>query len=69
VKASATRVLREAARERHSGETFEKSLARAVKSNGGTYQDYIDLIGKVRERERREGKGLPEAADRLSRSD
>jgi hypothetical protein len=66
VKTPATDVLREAVRDQHSNETFEKSLARAVKKHQGAYQDYIDLIAKVRERAKKAKTALDDAARTLA---
>jgi len=66
VRAPAGQVLREAARDQHPGETFEKSLGRAVKNHQGTYQEYMDLIGKVRERARKDKTALGDAAKTLA---
>jgi len=66
VRAPVAQVLREAVRDRHSNETFEKSLGRAVKEHQGRYEDYIDLIGKVRERAKKEKATLSDAAKSLA---
>lgn len=66
MKTPAAQVLREAVRDQHSNETFEKALARAVKEHQGTYQDYIDLIGRARERAKKEKATLRDAAKSLA---
>lgn len=66
MKASAADVLRAAARDRHGNEAFEKSLGRAVRQEEGTFQDYMDLIARVRARAERDGQGLVAAAKALA---
>ena len=66
MRTSAEQVLRDAVRDHHPNESFEKSLARAVKEHKGTYQDYIDLMGKIRERARKEKGTLSDAAKALA---
>ena len=66
MRAPASQVLREAARDQHPNEPFEKALGRAVRNHGGTYQDYVELIARVRERAERDGKGLVVAAKALA---
>jgi len=47
VKAPASQVLREVARDLHPNETFEKALGRIVRKHHGTFQDYITITGLV----------------------
>ncbi len=56
--------LREALKDLHKNETFERALGRVLRAHKRDYQDYVQLIGAVRERARREGVGLLEAARR-----
>lgn len=56
-----SRVLEDALAFRHE-EGFERSLGRAVRRHGGDYEDYMDLIGLVRELARTRKTGLREAA-------
>ena len=60
-----TDVLKEALGYRHE-EPFEKSLGRAVRKFGGTYADYVDLIGRVRDRARADKTDLRKAARTLA---
>jgi hypothetical protein len=69
VRPSAAEVLLDAIREQHSNETFEKALSRVVRRQGGTYADYIALVGRVRERAARDGRGLVSAAKALAGED
>ena len=48
LKVSVPRVLKDALGY-PSGESFEESLGRSVRRHGGTYQDYVDLIARIRE--------------------
>jgi len=66
MKGTAAQVLREAARDRHPNETFEKALGRAVREHDGTFQDYLDLVAKVRERARKDKSALGDAAKALA---
>jgi len=66
VKAPPAQVLREAGRDQHANETFEKALGRAVRGHQGTFQDYEDLIGKVRARAKRDKTTLGDAAKALA---
>jgi hypothetical protein len=62
VKASLADILREAVKDQHSNETFEKAVGRIVRRNEGSFQEYLKVIGRVRERAARDGKGLVAAA-------
>jgi len=66
VRAPAAQVLREAARDQHRGESFEKSLSRTVRTHQGTFEDYVELIGKVRNRAEKDGSPLRDAAKALA---
>lgn len=59
-------VLREAAGEMRRGEKFETVLSRVVHRHGGTYAEYIDLIGRVRDRAKEKGVTLGKAAKDLA---
>ena len=69
MKASAPDLLREAVRDQHPNETFEKALGRIVRNHQGTFQDYMDLVAKVRARAKREGSSQLEAAGILAAED
>ena len=64
--AQAAQVLREAARDIHTNETFEKALGRAVRTHQGTFEDYMDLVAKVRARAKKDGTALRDAAKALA---
>ncbi len=48
LKVSVTRVLNDALAY-PSNESFEQSLGRSVRRHGGSYQDYVDLVSRVRD--------------------
>jgi hypothetical protein len=66
VKVAAADLLREAVRDQHPNETFEKALGRIVRNHGGTYEDYMEIIARVRDRAKRDKKGLAAAARSLA---
>jgi len=66
VKATAAALLRQAVRDQHGNETFEKSLGRVVRQEHGTFEDYMGLIARVRKRAERDGQGLVAAARALA---
>ena len=66
MKAPASQVLREVARDLHPNETFEKALGRTVRKHQGTFQDYRELIDRVRVRARKDRSSLDEAAKALA---
>ncbi len=43
-------------------EAFEQSLGRSVRRHGGDYQEYVDLISRVRETARKRKTPLRDAA-------
>jgi len=57
-------LLKDALAYRHD-EPFEKALSRAIRSHGGEYADFVELIGLVRERARSRKLDLREAAREL----
>ena len=66
MRSSTGKVLREAVKEQRSNETFERALSRMVKKHHGTYPEYIDLIGKVRERAEKGRVPLHKAAEAIA---
>ena len=66
MKTPAADMLRDAARNQHQGEPFEKALSRAVRKAKGTFQDYVELMGKVRERAKKDKTQLDVAAKALA---
>jgi len=66
VKASAPDLLREAVREQHPNETFEKALGRIVRNHHGAFEDYVGLIARVRRRARGDKSSLAAAASALA---
>jgi hypothetical protein len=58
--------LRDAVEKMRKDDFFESSLARQVKNNGLTYDDYIRLISDVRDTAKQKDIPLEEAARQLS---
>ena len=47
-------------------ETFERSVGRAVRRNGGTYADYLGIMSKLRKAAQAESVTVREIAKRLA---
>ena len=56
-----SRVLKDAL-ELPPGKSFENCLGQSVRRHGGTYEDYVQLIARVRETARRRKVSLRDAA-------
>lgn len=54
----------EAIKDLHKNETFERALGRVLRRHGRDYQDYLELIGRIRERAAREDVDVLVAAKR-----
>ncbi len=65
LKVTASRILKDALGY-PSNESFEQSLGRSVRRHGGTYQDYVDLMSRVREAAKERKLALREAARYLA---
>ena len=63
--ADRSELLKEALRSRHN-ESFEKALARAVRQSGGSFAEYIAIIGVVRDYGRTRNLDLRAAARALA---
>jgi len=61
-------LLAEALRDLQKGETVERALSRILRRYGGTYADYVRIMGDVRDRATREKIPPLEAAKRLSQA-
>ena len=61
LKVSTTRVLTDALGY-PSNESFEQSLGRSVRRHGGTYEDHVDLVSRVRETAKARRVNLRDAA-------
>ena len=59
-------LLAEAVRDLQKGETVERALSRILRRYGGTYEDYVRIIGEVRDLANREKVTTFEAAQRLA---
>lgn len=66
MNASAADLLREAVRDRHPNETFEKALGRIIRGQRGTFRAYMELVDQVRERARKDGTTLERAASAMA---
>jgi hypothetical protein len=65
LKASPSRVLKDALAY-PSDESFEQSLGRSVRRHGGSYQEYVELVSRVREAAKERKLSLREAARSLA---
>ncbi len=61
-------ILRQTLKEIRKRETFEKALGRIIRKNGGTYEDYIQIVSDVRERAHKKRIDLLEAAKQLAKA-
>ncbi len=61
-------LLGEALGDLHKGEPLERALGRILRRYGGTYTDYVRIMGDVRELARREKITALEAAQRLAQA-
>ncbi len=57
-------ILLEAIKDLHKNETFERALGRVLRRHGRDYQDYLKLMGRIRERAAKEDVGILVAAER-----
>ena len=55
-------VIRNAIKNKHRDEPFERALGRAVRKDGGDYKRYLDLMADIREYARRRRVNVVEAA-------
>jgi hypothetical protein len=55
-------VLQETLRDLHKNETFERALGRILRRHGKGYEEYVEIMGAVRNQAEREGIELLEAA-------
>ncbi len=61
-------LLAEALKDLHKGETVERALGRIVRRSGGTYEEYVRIMGDVRELAVKEKLTSLDAARRLAQS-
>ena len=45
----APRVVAEALKDMHKNETLEEAIGRAVRKNGGKYEDYLRIMADIRD--------------------
>ena len=62
----AAEILQEAIGDLHKGETLERAVGRIVRRNGGTYEDYTQIMGFVRDLAARERLTPLQAARKLA---
>jgi hypothetical protein len=55
-------IVREALKDRHPNESFERTLGRIVRRQGGTFSDYLRIADALRELARERKVGLEDAA-------
>jgi hypothetical protein len=60
-------VLRNALKDRHKNETFERALGRAIRKDRGDFKRYIKVISDVRELAHKKNIGVLEAARIISK--
>lgn len=58
-------ILREAINDLHKGETIERAIGRIVRRHGGTYQDYVGIMDRVRDLAREQKLTPIQAARKL----
>jgi len=58
----------EAVRDLQKGESVERALSRILRRYGGTYEDYVRIMGEVRDLANREKVTTFEAAQRLAQA-
>ncbi len=61
-------LITEALGDLHKGETVERALSRTLRRYGGTYTDYLEIMGSVRDLAYREKITSLEAARRLAQA-
>ncbi len=60
-------VLKRALKDKHPGEPFEKSVGRTIRKLKGNYEDYVRIVGLVRDRAYSKKISLVEAAQEIVR--
>ncbi len=61
-------LIAEALGDLHKGETVERALSRILRRHGGTYADYLEIMGSVRDLAYKEKLTSLEAARRLAQA-
>jgi len=59
-------ILAYALKERHPSESLEKAVGRAVRSHSGRYEDYVRIMGDVRELADKKRMTIVEAANEIA---
>jgi hypothetical protein len=65
---SARDLLAEALGDLQKGETIERALSRILRRYGGTYEDYVRIMGDVRDLATKEKLSTLEAARRIAQA-
>jgi len=65
---SARDLLAEALGDLQKGETIERALSRILRRYGGTYEDYVRIMGEVRDLATQEKLATLEAARRIAQA-
>ncbi len=60
-------VLKRALKDKHPGEAFEKSVGRTIRKLKGKYEDYVRIMGKVRDLAYSKKISVVEAAQEIVR--
>ena len=61
-----SKVIRDALERRRKNETLERAIGKAVRRNGGKYEDYIEIMSRIREVRKAEDLTLTDAAHRVA---
>lgn len=59
-------VVKNALDRKRRNETLERAIGKAVRRNGGTYEDYIGIMSRIREARDSENLTLLEAARKFA---
>ncbi len=60
------KVIKDALERRRKNETLERAIGKAVRRSGGKYEDYIEIMSRIRELGKAEGLTLTDAAHRVA---
>ncbi len=63
------KVIRNALERRRKNETLERAIGKAVRRSGGTFEDYIEIMSRIREVRKGENITLTDAARRMADAD
>lgn len=60
------KIIMDALERRRKNETLERAIGKAVRRSGGKYEDYIEIMSRIREVRRAEDLTLTDAAHRVA---